>query len=126
MSGKFDMVKCDQYRAACEAGADFFRAMVLKDECTGAVRDLTGYTAKLQVKTASGGTLILTPTCTVNGPTGTVSASATAAVTALLTPGRYAYDWIIGKVPTLPATAWTDVERVLEGKFDVTARITVA
>lgn len=125
MSGKFDFVNTDCYRAALEIGADFYRAIVLRDECTGTLRNLTGYSSKMQIRATSGGTVILAPTMAIDIATATISASATAAVTALLTSGTYYYDWVIGKVPTLPATAWTEVERVLEGKIAFTGRITV-
>ena len=99
-------------------GADFYKAIYLKNECTGVVRDLTGYTAKMQVRATVGGTVILTPVMTVTGATGKIEATATGTVTGALTPGLYYYDWII----TSPASI---VERILEGKFQISSRITV-
>jgi hypothetical protein len=121
MSAKFDMVNCDSYRAACEIGADFYRGFVLTildSEGVRVVRPLTGYTSKLQVKSVSGGTAILTPTMTVTATEGKVEARALASVTAGLTAGVYKYDWII----TSPTGV---VERILEGRFEISARITV-
>jgi hypothetical protein len=127
MSAKFDFVNCDRYRQACEQGATFTRQIRIRDQCTGVYRDFTGYTAKMMVKTAVGGTTIIefntTPatgkgTITISGDTITITATST--ITDAKSAGNYYFDLEI----TAPAPAST-VERILEGRFQITGSITV-
>ena len=117
MSGKFDMINNDTYRAACEIGADFCRAIQIVD-CEDNIRDLSGYTSKLEVRSAPDGSVVFAPTVVFSD--GVLEATAPSSVTRQLTPGMYLYDWIITSSP--PDGAKT--ERVLEGRFQITSRIT--
>ena len=123
MSGRFDMVNNDCYRAALEIGSDFSRSMILRDECTRIVRDLTGYSARLLLFTEKGGTAIEEPefTNTVVPAEGKITASALTEETATLTAGIVWYEWQIGIPGTLTTDPWTAVERILEGKFEISA-----
>ena len=123
MSARFDMANGDHYRCACEMGATWYKAIIIRSANTGQIRDLTGYTSKMEirpaeVRLADPAVVILTPTIVVTGAEGKVESMATATATAALTACLYYYDWII----TSPTGI---VERVLEGTFQVTARITV-
>lgn len=121
MSAKFDMVNTDRYRAACEIGTSWYKAFILKDECTGHTRSLIGYTSKMQVRATPGGTVVFEPTVNVIGSAGMVEARAGSEITEDLPAGMYYYDWIIISAPPDGSL----VERVLEGKFQITDRITI-
>ena len=102
----------------CEQGATFIRDVTPKDSAQ-IVRDLTGYSARMQVRlTAATPTTVLSlvsPTNITVGATGmtiTIAATATAAVPA----GCYVYDLEIEKDGI--------VERVIQGDFIVDAEVT--
>jgi hypothetical protein len=119
MSAKFDFINCDRYRAACEQGATFEKSIVLKSPCTGAVKILTGYTSTMQVRlTAASTSIIAAPAVTITALEGKLTATLTATETGALLPGMYVYDWIITNTST------GEVTRELEGKFEVSARVT--
>ena len=120
MSGKFDMVNNDCYRAACEIGADFYRAIQICD-CEDVPRNLLGYTGKLEVRASPTEAVIFAPTVEVDEDMGLVTATAASSVTEDLPAGMYYYDWIITSSPPDGAK----VERILEGRFQITTRITV-
>jgi hypothetical protein len=130
MSGVFDFINCSRYRAACENGSTFAKTMRLTND-DGTKTDLTGYSASMQVRPAvtsadvlfdltsknNGG---LTVTCEKDVD-GNVTKSEIAIVipaadTEDVAAGKYYYDLIIKKDKF--------VERLLEGKFEVTAAIT--
>jgi len=84
--------------------------------------NLTGYSATMTIRPFVGSnttTLVLTngSGITLGGAAGTVAISISAATTADFEPSRYAYDFMLnsGSVTT----------RLLEGKFIVTAGVTV-
>lgn len=110
------------YNIICEQGATLDRTLTLKDS-TGSLANLTGFTAKMQVRTAaavSGVALELSSDnnrIVLGGALGTVKLKVSAAVTAALTPNDYVYD--------LELTAPNgDVTRLVEGKFKVKAEVT--
>ena len=84
--------------------------------------DLTNYTATMTIRPFVGSnttTLVLTNGngITLGGAAGTVDINISAAVTAGFTPSRYAYDFVLD--------SGTVVTRLLEGKFVVTAGVTL-
>jgi hypothetical protein len=105
----------------CEQGATFSRILVLKDS-TGAVIDITGATADMQVRETVNAADILVELSTTNGRivvdgtngklTLTISASDTASLTL-----NGVYDL---KVTYLSGT----VDRILEGEFVVDPQVT--
>lgn len=86
------------------------------------VWNLTNYTATMTIRPFVGSnttTLVLTNGngITLGGTAGTVTINISAAVTADLEPSRYVYDFVLN--------SGTVVTRLLEGKFVVTAGVTV-
>jgi hypothetical protein len=84
--------------------------------------DLTGYSATMTIRPFVGAnttTLVLTNGngITLGGAAGTVAISISAATTADFEPSRYAYDFMLN--------SGSVVTRLLEGKFIVTAGVTV-
>lgn len=84
--------------------------------------DLTGYSATMTIRPFVGAnttTLVLTngSGITLGGAAGTVAISISAATTADFEPSRYAYDFMLD--------SGSVVTRLLEGKFIVTAGVTV-
>ena len=128
----------------CESGATFSRQFTLYSNLTEAekyaiangtltgaqeiaiaakVRNLTGYTARMQVRSSvSGGTVLIELTTanagiTLGGTAGTVVLTIAAADTASLTAGEYYYD------AELISGAGA-VERILQGRFVVDPEVT--
>lgn len=105
----------------CEQGATFYRKITYKDS-NGALVNLTGYSARMQVRqsysststlaslTSSGGDIVL------GGALGTIeitiSATATAAMPA--TVAVYDLELVIGST----------VQRLMQGAFQITAEVT--
>ena len=84
--------------------------------------NLTGYSATMTIRPFVGSnttTLVLTngSGITLGGAAGTVAISISAATTADFEPSRYAYDFMLD--------SGSVVTRLLEGKFIVTAGVTV-
>jgi len=84
--------------------------------------DLTGYSATMTIRPFVGAnttTLVLTngSGITLGGAAGTVAITISAATTADFEPSRYAYDFMLN--------SGSVVTRLLEGKFIVTAGVTV-
>ena len=84
--------------------------------------DLTGYSATMTIRPFVGSnttTLVLTNGngITLGGALGTVDITISAAVTADFAPSRYAYDFVLD--------SGTVVTRLLEGRFVVTAGVTL-
>lgn len=65
----------------------------------GVLADLTGCSAKLQIRTAAGGTVVLTLTpgngLTLGGALGTISVRVAQAVLAVLAVGVYVWDLVV-------------------------------
>jgi hypothetical protein len=104
----------------CQQGSTFTRRLVYK--INKEVVNLTGYTARMQVREShSSPTFIVELTVgngiTITGATGQISITITAGATATIQPGTYVYD-IELVAPN------TTVQRLLEGKFVVTPEVT--
>jgi len=105
----------------CEQGATFSRILVLKDSA-GAVIDITGATADMQVRETVNAADVLVELSTTNGrivvdgPNGKLTLTISASDTASLTLNGV-YDL---KVTFLSGT----VDRILEGEFVVDPQVT--
>ena len=121
-SGVYNFQNTARSRTACEQGATFRRKVTLLDSERLPV-DLTGYTARMQVRDPKKNTLIVELT-TANGrisveaATGVLLIEIGATVTEGLPIGIFIYDL------ELVATA-DSVTRLLEGKFQVTRNATL-
>lgn len=119
------------YNLVIEQGADFAFSLEYRDS-TGALVNLTGYTARMDVRAADDvapnapGTPIVQLTTangriTLGGALGTVALALTSAVTAALVPtsnaGPYVYDLEL-------VSAGGVVTRLLQGKAYVPAEVT--
>jgi hypothetical protein len=110
-----------KYNLVCNQGATFNLQFTVKTGDTA--WNLTGYTATMTVKpfpnsttttvsaTNSNGKIVL------GGSAGTVAITLSATETGALTPGKYDYDLVLN--------SGSVVTRLLEGKFIVTAGVTV-
>lgn len=87
------------------------------------VVDLTGYTARMQIRDSANGATVLTELTTVNGKitlggaAGTVTLALTAAQTAALT-------WVWGRYDLEMVSAGGLVDRLLEGRVTVSGEVT--
>jgi hypothetical protein len=124
MSGVLDFVNSDLRRLACEIGATFTKPLTLRDTCSTAPIDLTGYTASMSVVDDEGTSVIsLTtangritfPETTVDEETvkNTILLEIAASDTAELPAGQYKY--------ALDLTMDDNVWRILTGAFEVCA-----
>jgi hypothetical protein len=112
MSAKYNMV--------CEQATTFNLQFTIQTGNT--LWNLTNYTATMTIRPFVGSnttTLVLTngDGITLGGAAGTVDITIDASVTADFSPSRYAYDFMLD--------SGTVVTRLLEGKFIVTAGVTV-
>lgn len=112
MSAKYNMV--------CEQATTFTVNFTIQTGNT--LFNLTGYSATMTIRPFVGSnttTLVLTngSGITLGGAAGTVAISISAATTADFEPSRYAYDFMLN--------SGSVVTRLLEGKFIVTAGVTV-
>lgn len=91
-------------------------------DATGAPVDLTGYTARMDVRTAPGGSLVASiiqgSGIVLGGAAGTITPTLSAAATGAMRAGTYAYDILL----TSPAGF---VTRLLAGSFTVLPCVTV-
>lgn len=98
----------------------FEQSAVLTDE-DGAVLDLTGKSAKAQVRPEPGSsTLTAAMTCAVDTATAEVTFKLTAAQTAEITPGKYAYDLCLVE----DADGEEIRKYIIGGRFDVLPSVT--
>jgi hypothetical protein len=109
------------YSFYAEQGATLERVITYTDSA-GAIINLTGYTAKMQVRTsAESATVVLELTSsagiTINGTAGTLSILVAASVLSAIAPLIYVYDLEI----TAPSGK---VTRLIEGRFYVKAEVT--
>lgn len=86
----------NEYNITVKKGTTFQLPIIYQDS-NGAPINLTGYTARLQVRPYEGGLLVteLNTTngqITINGATGTLTLSMSQTVTAALPTGQYQYD----------------------------------
>ena len=111
------------YNTVIDQGADWFINFTYKNP-NGTPVNITGYTAALQIRTSPlAATAVLTLTSpssgiTITGATGLIECHATAAQTALITNGKYAYDIEI----TAPSTGV--VTRLVQGTVQVSPQVT--
>ena len=125
---KFDFVKSSCGGSPCEQGASFYYELVWEKEDppgsgTFIPVDLTGYTAKMQVRKESG-TALIVELSTANSRIiidpllGKITLSISATDTNNLAAGMYKYD--------LELTSSTGfVIRFIQGQFEVIGQITV-
>jgi hypothetical protein len=110
------------YNITCDQGATFKRTITWTNQAR-VPYNLTGYTARMQVRsTAASSTIVLELTTansriTLGGTAGTVNLLVAADVTAALTPGLYVYDLEL-------VSGGGEVTRLIEGNFNVKAEVT--
>ena len=109
-----------KYNIVCDQATTF--ALDFTIQTGNTLWDLTGYTATMTVRPFVGSnttTLVLTNGngITLGGAAGTVDITISSTVTADLNPSRYSYDFVLN--------SGSVVTRLLEGKFIVTAGVTV-
>ena len=113
------------YNITCQQGATFQRQLTWTDSARDAY-NLTGYTARMQVRdNVSSNTVVIAlsttagsgGTITLGGIAGTVDLLIPAANTTTLTAGQYVYDLEL-------VSGGGVVTRLLEGNFKVTAEVT--
>lgn len=108
------------YNIICEQGATFQRNLLWQSN--GVPTDLTGYTARMQVRTDYASTAIIVELTTENnrislgGVAGTIALTIPATITAALTPAVYVYD--------LELISGSIVYRLVQGKFSVSPEVT--
>ena len=127
MATKFDFVDCgDGNLNSLEQGATFNHKITWNKTLLGVVTpvDLTGYSAKMQVRADVGLVPIILELSTANGRivlggvNGSITMIASALVTSALTPGLFKYDL------ELIAPDGT-VTRLIEGFFEIKGQVTV-
>lgn len=102
------------YHLHIQAGSSYLREFLYQNS-DGSVGDLTGFTAKFQVRpSASSGTLTLEIVPTINTTTGTVTLSITPAQTASL---------VTGSVYAIELTNGTVTSRLSEGQLVVSPEV---
>jgi len=109
-----------KYNIVCDQATTF--ALDFTIQTGNTLWNLTGYTATMTVRPFVGSnttTLVLTNGngITLGGVAGTVNVTISSTVTADLNPSRYSYDFVLN--------SGSVVTRLLEGKFIVTAGVTV-
>jgi hypothetical protein len=113
------------YNITCQQGATLQRQLTWTDSARDAY-NLTGYTARMQVRdNVSSNTIVIAlsttagsgGTITLGGTAGTVDLLIPAANTTTLTAGQYVYDLEL-------VSGGGVVTRLLEGNFKVTAEVT--
>jgi hypothetical protein len=109
-----------KYNLVCDQATTFNFQFQIKNDSTP--WDLTGYTGTMTVRPFVGATTTTVVASTANGAmvltalTGRINITLSAATTAAITAGRYAYDLVLD--------SGTEVTRILEGKFIVTGAVT--
>lgn len=106
----------------CNQGATLKRTITWTDPAKTPI-NLTGYTARMHVRTAANAASTILELTTENsrialgGTAGTVSLTVAANVTTSLTPGLYVYDLEV-------VSGGGEVTRLVEGNFNVKAEVT--
>ena len=109
-----------KYNLVCDQATTFNFQFQIKNDSTP--WNLTGYTGTMTVRPFVGATTTTVVASTANGAmvltalTGRVNVTLSAATTASITAGRYAYDLVLD--------SGAEVTRILEGKFIVTGAVT--
>jgi hypothetical protein len=115
------------YNITCQQGATFQRQITWSDPANNPY-DLTGYTARMQVRPSKDSPTIIIGlgavtepkgTITLGGPAGTIDLEISAANTATLTASNTPYVYDLELV-----SGGGVVTRVLEGNFKVSAEVT--
>lgn len=122
---KFDFARSSCGNSVCEQGATFARQLLWEKETSPDVWtpvDLTGYTAKMEVRKDIGTAVIITLSTsnsrvTLGGVVGTIDLLISASDTNSLPIGAYKYDLEL----TSPSGF---VTRFIEGRFEVVGQIT--
>ncbi len=110
------------YDIFIEQGTTWSLPLVWKDE-TGALKNLTGYTARMQIRaTAASGTTLADLTdangkITLGGAAGTITLTLTPTDTSAIPPGTYVYDLEL-------VAGGGVVTRLLKGGVTVDAEVT--
>lgn len=110
------------YNMTCNQGATLKRTITWTDPARNAI-NLTGYTARMHVRTAANAASTVLELTTGNGritlggTAGTVNLTVDANVTANLTPSLYVYDLEV-------ISGAGEVTRLVEGNFNVKAEVT--
>lgn len=109
------------YNISAEQGSDYQATVAYTDD-SGDPVNLTGYTARMQVRQFAGSsvpflTLTNTSGLAITAATGVIVISISAAALALLPAGEYTYDLEI-----IDGSA--KVTKLLQGNFDVDAEVT--
>lgn len=114
------MIKPGTHNVVCYQGATFDLNFTVK--LAGTAIDLTGYTARMQVReTADASTVLLSLATggsgiTLGGTAGSIATTAAASVTAGIEAGAYVYD--------MELVSGSVVTRILQGGFKVLAEVT--
>jgi hypothetical protein len=110
------------YNIIADQGATFTRQLTWNDS-TGSAVNLTGYTARMQVRNsidaAGAATLSLTTEngrIVLGGTAGTITLSAEATATQAVTAGSYVYD--------LELVSGSTVTRLVQGSFTLRGEVT--
>lgn len=110
---------CNTYDLCIPAGATFSK--VIRWKADGANVNLTGFTARMQIRpTAASATTTLsltTENITLGGTAGTITLTISATDTAAIAAGRYVYDLEL-------VSAGGIVTRLLQGVVTVSANVT--
>jgi len=107
-----------RYNLVIDQGSDFAINFTVKDN--GSAKDLTGYSARAQMRTSKTATSVAaTFTCTISTPsTGTVTMALPNATSSALTAGTYVYDLEIFTANDATVT------RLIQGSVDLTQEVT--
>ena len=100
-----------------DQGSDFF-SIITVEGADGNIFNLTGYTARGQVRKTYASSTAYDLHASINSPThGEITISLSSTQTAAMRPGRYVYDVEI-------VDAQNVVTRVVEGQVEVSPRVT--
>lgn len=110
------------YDIVCKQGETFSRLLTVTDSAGGAT-NLTGYSARMQVRATHASSAVLLELSTtnsrisINAALGKLALEVTDEVTSTLSPVKAVYDLVI-------TDATGKATRLLEGKFVITAGVT--
>lgn len=110
-----------KYNLTIEQGASFVKSVTIKDATTGLARDLTGYTARGQIRaTYADAVPLATFSFTTLNSSGTFVFQLTSAITAALDFETAVYDIEIEQIGSNPS----NVERILQGNVYLSKEVT--
>jgi hypothetical protein len=107
-----------RYNLVIDQGSDFAINFTVKDN--GSVKDLTGYSARAQMRTSKTASSVAANfTCTISTPSnGTITMSLANSVSSPLNAGTYVYDLEIFTANNATVT------RLIQGSVDLTQEVT--